>query len=111
MVVAGGGILVIRCQYLTVKTMDYQYYDKCYQSQICHIDRHPHDVPVSGIGCRLQDTVTYSLIGDETAMRFFYVDPNSGICSLKMSIQDHADSKYYVSKGHQLAASFHLCSY
>ena len=43
-----------------------------------------------------QDQITYSLIGDDTALEFFYVDPNNGEISLKASIADDDNKRYRV---------------
>jgi protocadherin Fat 4 len=41
-----------------------------------------------------QDTLYYSLIGDEVSQKYFYVDPMTGIVSLKKTITDDTNLQY-----------------
>jgi hypothetical protein len=44
----------------------------------------------------MQDRMYYSLIGQENALKYFYVDPNSGDISLKRSIAEDTADQYQV---------------
>lgn len=44
----------------------------------------------------LQDKIKYSIVGDDTAMRFFYIDADTGVISLKSSIVDDTSTRYMV---------------
>lgn len=39
-------------------------------------------------------TIRYSLVGDETALRFFQINPTSGVVSLRSDITAEQDSVY-----------------
>ena len=41
----------------------------------------------------------YSVIGDTTARKYFYVDPVTGAISLKRSIKEDTNTRYSVSTG------------
>ena len=43
-----------------------------------------------------QDCMYYSLIGRENALKYFYVDLNTGEISLKRSIRDDTADQYMV---------------
>ncbi len=44
-----------------------------------------------------QDKMYYSLIGDDKAQDFFYVDPTTGAVSLKKAINQDTSTQYDVS--------------
>ena len=41
----------------------------------------------------------YSVIGDTTALKYFYIDPVTGEISLKKSIKEDSNTRYSVSTG------------
>ena len=45
----------------------------------------------------LQDKIKYSLIGDETAQSFFYINPTTGEISLRKSLLSGTATTYTVS--------------
>ena len=44
-----------------------------------------------------QDVIEYSITGDDIAVNLFYVDPDTGVISLKSSIEDDTNTRYLVS--------------
>ncbi len=44
-----------------------------------------------------QDEIFFTLTGNEKAIEFFYVDPTTGVVSLKKSIKDDDTARYEVS--------------
>ena len=44
-----------------------------------------------------QDAIYYTLIGNDKAMEYFYVDPKTGVVSLKKSILRDSTARYDVS--------------
>ncbi len=49
----------------------------------------------------LQDAIYYTLIGNDKAMEYFYVDPKTGVVSLKKSILTDSTARYDVSYSYQ----------
>jgi len=45
----------------------------------------------------LQDQLIYELIGSESAMRAFFVNPDNGLISLKRSLAETVDATFTVS--------------
>ena len=45
----------------------------------------------------LQDTLTFELVGSESAMQVFYINPTTGLVSLKKSLAETVDETFTVS--------------
>ena len=45
----------------------------------------------------LQDKIYYDIIGDEVAQKFFFIDPRTGVVSLKRTIANEENVRYQVS--------------
>ena len=48
----------------------------------------------------LQDNIVYELIGSESAQQAFYVNPDTGLVSLKKSLSETVDDTFTVSFTH-----------
>ena len=46
----------------------------------------------------LQDTLKYSIIGDDIARQFFYLNADTGLLTLKRLLSEDTSSQYNVSK-------------
>jgi len=45
----------------------------------------------------LQDQISYLLVGSDSAKQVFYVNPNTGLISLKKSLTETVDQQFTVS--------------
>ena len=46
--------------------------------------------------CVLQDEIKYSITGDDVAMQYFYMNPDTGVVTLNKLLTDGTDRRYNV---------------